>query len=69
VKLVAANNEFRRKRQIIGILSIALMILFYAFEFVGYISFIVWIILVAAVFLIANFALRRLKSQEQQQNL
>ena len=46
-----------------------LMVLFYALEFIGLITFIVWLILVAVVFLVANFALRRLRRQELLQKL
>jgi hypothetical protein len=70
VTLLATENvELRRKRRIIGVVSIMLMVLFYALEFIGLISFIVWILLVAVVFLVANFALRRLRSQELLQKL
>jgi uncharacterized membrane protein (DUF485 family) len=70
VKLVAtANVELRRKRRIIGVVSIMLMVLFYALEFIGLITFIVWLLLVAVVFLVANFALRRLRRQELLQKL
>jgi uncharacterized membrane protein (DUF485 family) len=70
VTLVAtANVELRRKRRIIGVVSIMLMVLFYALEFIGLITFIVWLLLVAVVFLVANFALRRLRRQELLQKL
>ena len=67
--LVTAENKLRRKRRIIGVVSIMLMVLFYALEFIGLISFVVWLLLVAVVFLVANFALRRLRRQELLQKL
>ena len=67
--VATANVELRRKRRIIGVVSIMLMVLFYALEFIGLITFIVWLILVAVVFLVANFALRRLRRQELLQKL
>ncbi len=51
----------RKLRNRIGIVAIALLILFFILEFARVIDFIEWIILVLIVFVAANLALRRIK--------
>jgi hypothetical protein len=53
------SPESRRKKRTIGIVAIALILLFTVLAIAGIISFIVWIIGDLVVALIANLLLRR----------
>jgi nitrate reductase NapE component len=52
-------DKLRRRKRTIGIIAIALLLLFTVLALLGVISFIVWILADLAVALIANVLLRR----------
>ncbi|MGD0449872.1 MAG: hypothetical protein ABSA79_02310 [Candidatus Bathyarchaeia archaeon] len=54
------SSEIRRKKRTIGIIAIALILLFTVLAIAGDISFIAWIIADLVVALIANLLLRRI---------
>ena len=54
-----APDELRRRKRTIGLIAIALLLLFTVLALLGVISFIVWILADLAVALIANLLLRR----------
>jgi len=54
-----APDKLRRRKRTIGIIAIALLLLFTVLALLGAISFIVWILADLAVALIANLLLRR----------
>ncbi|MGD0071529.1 MAG: hypothetical protein ABSB71_08235 [Candidatus Bathyarchaeia archaeon] len=54
-----APDKLRRRKKRIGIMAIALLLLFTVLALLGVISFIVWILADLAVALIANLLLRR----------
>ena len=54
-----APDKLRRRKRPIGIIAIALLLLFTVLALLGAISFIVWILADLAVALIANVLLRR----------
>ena len=56
---VHSENVRRRKRSI-GIVAVALLLVFTILAILGYISFLVWIIADLVVALIANLMLRRI---------
>jgi hypothetical protein len=56
----------KRNVKIIGAISIVLIIVLFLLLFVGILTFLTWIIAVFAVWLGANFAIRRIKSRLQQ---
>jgi hypothetical protein len=56
-------NPNRKTQNLIGIVAIVLLVVFYLVEFFGYISFLEWLILAVVVFLVANFALRRVRNR------
>jgi hypothetical protein len=58
-------NSDRRTLNLIGMAAILLMVIFYIIEFLGYINFLEWIVLVVIVFVVANFALRRVRKRIQ----
>jgi len=54
----------RRTRNIIGIMAIVLLVVFYLIEFAGYINFFEWLGLVIVTFVIANFAIRQIRKRQ-----
>ncbi len=60
---MTAPNPNRKTQNIIGLVAILLLIVFYIVEFLGYISFLEWLILALIVFVVANFALRRVRNR------
>ncbi|XES77089.1 MAG: hypothetical protein ACBZ72_13085 [Candidatus Bathyarchaeia archaeon] len=58
------NDPSRGSKRTIGVVSIALIVVLFLLLFFRIIDFLEWIIGVAAVWLIANFLLRRIKSRE-----
>lgn len=54
------SPEIRRKKRTIGIIAIAIILLFTVLAIAGVISFLVWIIGDLVVALIANLLLRRI---------
>jgi hypothetical protein len=50
----------RRKKNAVGIVAIALLLVFTVLSFAGYLSFIEWVIADVIVALIANIILRRI---------
>lgn len=66
---MTAPDPTRRKRNIIGVIAIVLLIVFYLLEFVGLIDFLTWIILVVAVFVVANIVFSRLKRRALQRDV
>jgi uncharacterized membrane protein len=59
-------NPTKKLQNIIGAVAIILLIVFYIVEFLGYISFLVWLILALVVFVAANFALRYVRKRHTQ---
>lgn len=58
------NDPSRGSKRIIGVVSIALIVVLFLLLFFRIVDFLEWIIGVVAVWLIANFLLRRIKSRE-----
>ena len=54
----------RRTRNIIGIMAIVLLVVFYIIEFAGFINFFEWLGLVVVTFVIANFAIRQIRKRQ-----
>ncbi len=54
----------RRKRNVVGVVAIILLVIFFLLEFARIIDFIGWLILVLVVFVVANIVLRMLKKRE-----
>jgi ABC-type transporter Mla maintaining outer membrane lipid asymmetry permease subunit MlaE len=50
----------RRKKNAVGIVAIALLLVFTVLAFAGYLSFIEWVVADVVVALIANMILRRI---------
>jgi hypothetical protein len=53
-------DKLRQRKRAIGIIAIALLLLFTILDFLGVITLIVWILADLAVALIANLLLRRI---------
>jgi hypothetical protein len=53
------HDKLRRRKRTIGLIAIALLLLFTVLALLGVITFIVWILADLAVALIANVLLRR----------
>jgi hypothetical protein len=66
---MTTSNSDRRTLNLIGMAAILLMVVFYIIEFLGYINFLEWIVLVVIVFVVANFALRRVRKRIQLKQL
>ncbi len=54
------NEKVRRKKRSIGVIAVALLLLFTVLAILGLISFIVWLIADVVVALVANLLLRRI---------
>jgi hypothetical protein len=61
---MTSPDPTRRTRNIIGIVAIVLLILFFLLEFVGLFDFYVWLALVIVTFVVANLALRQVKKRQ-----
>jgi Flp pilus assembly protein TadB len=59
----------RRLLNTIGIVAIVLVVVFYILEVANVIDFLTWIILVLAVFLVANLLYRQIKKRQQLKQL
>jgi predicted MFS family arabinose efflux permease len=60
----ATADSLRRKRQIVGAIAVILIAILFVLLFFG-LDFIIWIALVAVVWLGANFALKKMKKQQE----
>ena len=61
---MAASNEVRRKKNLVGIVAIVLLLVFTMLAIVGFLPFLVWIIADLVVALVANVILRRIGKQQ-----
>ena len=59
----SANDSIRKRKNRIGIVAIALLLLFTVLAILGYINFLEWIFLDLAVAFLANMLLRRINRQ------
>lgn len=57
---MSSYENVRNKKRAVGVVAIALLLLFTALAFLGYIPFLVWIIADLVVAGIANLLLRRI---------
>jgi hypothetical protein len=56
-------DNVRRKKQIIGVIAVALIIVLFIFYFIGFVDLLIFIIVAVAISLVANLILRRIGSQ------
>jgi len=56
-------DNVRRKKQIIGVIAVALIIVLFIFYFIGFVDLLIFIIVAVAMSLVANLILRRIGSQ------
>ena len=59
-----SGDSIRRSRRIVGAVAIVLIAALFVLLYFG-LNFYIWIVLVAAIWLGANYAQRRLKRKEQ----
>ncbi len=60
---LASADSSRRSRQIVGAIAVVLIAILFVLLFFG-LDFIIWLVLVAVVWLSANFALKKMKKQQ-----
>ncbi len=60
---MSETQKVRQTKRAIGAIAIALLLLFTVLALLGYIDFLVWIILDLVVALVANLLFRRLNKQ------
>jgi len=61
---MTSQDSTRRTRNIIGIIAIALLVVFFLLEFIGWINFFEWLILVIVTFVVANLVIRQVRKRE-----
>ena len=61
---MTSPDPTRKTRNIIGITAIVLLIVFFILEFIGWINFYEWLVLVIVTFVVANLALRQVRKRQ-----
>jgi hypothetical protein len=58
-------DAIRRSRRLVGAVAIVLIAILFVLLFTGHLDFYIWLVLVAVIWLGANYAQRKLKRKEQ----